>query len=267
MLSRLLKKNTESIPAFTKKPFFRSEQKAFYARLRRALPKCYVFPDVELRALMTPVSTDPKQRRAEKEYLSGRKVDYAVFDARLSLLCVIELKTGGTVDNTPGSNAELLRSASIRHFCWDKQKLPTSDQMSRLFAPFVMQVSPRAAADGAEGEGEFGPGAVNSTFVTVEEVIMPRITALTVEAVEALAPMGHTKKAYPHVWERICLFCNDPEHLADYIATLSMQNRTVQRAGFPAHVMVEINEIEAVNAQFLNAAPEKASWNEVFANR
>ncbi len=264
MLSRLLKKNTESIPTFTKKPFFRSEQRAFYARLRRALPKCYVFPDVELRALMTPVSTDPKQRRVEKEYLSGRKVDYAVFDARLSLLCVIELKTGGVVDNTPGSNAELLRSASIRHFCWDKQKLPTSDQMARMFSSFVIQVAPRSAGD---GDGDTGPAGLNSTFVTLEEVVMPRITALTVEAVEALAPMGHTKSAYPHVWERICLFCNDPEHLADYIATLSMQNRSVKRAGFPAHVMAEINEIEVVNAQFINAAPEKGSWNDVFAHR
>ncbi len=267
MLSRLLKKNPEAIPAFTKKPFFRSEQKAFYARLRRALPKCYVFPDVELRALMTPVSTDPGQRREEKEYLSGRKVDYAVFDARLSLLCVIELKTGGLIDNTPGSNAQLLRSASIRHFCWDKQNLPTSEQMMRMFAPFVLQVPLHRNVDSAEGEGDPGPGVLNSTFVTVEEMIMPRITALTVEVVEALAPMGHTKKDYPHVWERICLFCNEPKHLADYIATLSTQNRTVKRAGFPAHVMAEINEIQEVNAQFIDATPEIASWNDVFAKR
>ncbi len=264
MLSRLLKKQTESIPAFTKKPFFRSEEKAFYARLRRALPKCYVFPDVELRALMTPVSTDPKQRRAEKEYLSGRKVDYAVFDARLSLLCVIELKTGGMIDSTPGSNAELLGGASIRHFCWDKLKLPTTEQMVKMFSPFVMPAAPRSG-EGSEGDSD--NGHLNSTFVSVEEVVMPRITSLTVEAVEALAPMSYTKNAYPHVWERICLFCNDPAHLADYIATLSMQNRSVKRLGFPASVMVEINEIEAVNAQFLNKVPEKVSWNDVFADR
>ena len=96
---------------------------------------------------------------------------------------------------------------------------------------------------------------------------MPRITALTEEAVEALAPMGHTKKDYPHVWERICLFCNDPERLADYIATLAIQNRSLKRIGFPAPVMVEINEIQEVNAQFVNATPDKASWNDVFANR
>ncbi|MES2899715.1 MAG: DUF2726 domain-containing protein [Pseudomonadota bacterium] len=264
MLSRLLKKNTESVPAFTKKPFFRSEEKAFYARLRRTLPKCYVFPDVELRALMTPVSTDPRQRRAEKEYLSGRKVDYAVFDARLSLLCVIELKTGGLIDSTPGSNAELLRSASIRHFCWDKLKLPTSEQMMNMFAPFVMPVAPRSSGS---AESDADSPHPNSTFVSVEEVVMPRITSLTVEAVEALAPMNYTKNGYPHVWERICLFCNDPSHLADYIATLSMQNRSVKRVGFPAAVMAEINEIERVNAQFINKAPEKVSWNDVFADR
>lgn len=267
MLSRLLKKPTETIPAFTKKPFFRSEQKAFYGRLRRALPKCYVFPDVELRALMTPISTDPKQRRAEKEYLSGRKVDYAVFDARLSLLCVIELKTGGVVDNSPGSNAQLLRTASIRHFCWDKQKLPTSEQMLRMFSSFVMPVAPRVT-DNGDGDAEAEDNAApNSTFDPIDEIVMPRISSLSVEAVEALCPMGHTKKAYPHVWERIVLFCNDPGHLADYITSLSLQTRSAKRAGFPAEVMVEINEIEAVNAQFIHKLPEKASWNDVFANR
>jgi hypothetical protein len=262
MLSRLLKKNSSSdvVPAFTKKPFFRSEQRAFYGRLRRALPKCYVFPDVELRALMTPISTDTKQRRSEKEYLIGRKVDYAVFDARLSLICVIELKTGSTVDNSPGSNAQLLKGASIKHFCWDKQKLPTSEQMMRLFGSVVLPSEKKESETGVAGpNSEFGGPA--------SEVMIARAPALTLEALDTLAPHGHTKSAYPHVWERIRMFCTEPNHLEDYLTSLSIQTRASKRAGFPREVLDEINAIEVANAQFVSKVVEKPSWNDMFADR
>lgn len=262
MLRRLLKKNppADAVPAFTKKPFFRSEQKAFYARLRRALPKCYVFPDVELRALMTPISTDTKQRRSEKEYLQGRKVDYAVFNAGLTLLCVIELKTGGLVDNSPGSNAQLFKTAGIKHFCWDKQKLPTSEQMMRLFGSFVLPV--------VKAEGDAAPVAANTEFEgPVSEVMFARVKSLTPAALDSLAPLGHTKAAYPHVWERIRMFCTEPNHLEDYLTSLSIQSRASKRAGFPHEVLTEINDIEVANAAFITRLPEKPSWNDVFSNR
>jgi hypothetical protein len=266
MLSRLLKKNntnTEAVPAFTKKPFFRSEQKAFYARLRRALPKCYVFPDVELRALMTPISTDSKQRRSEKEYLVGRKVDYAVFNAGLTLLCVIELKTGGVVDNSPGSNAQLLKGAGIKHFCWDKQKLPTSEQMMRLFGSFVLPV---VKADG-EAAPSAGAEADTEDDDPLSEVMVAQVRSLTVEALDQLAPLGHTKAAYPHVWERIRMFCTEPNHLEDYLTSLSIQSRASKRAGFPHEVLTEINDIEMANAPYITKLPEKPSWNDAFTAR
>ena len=263
MLSRLLlKKNppTDTVPAFTKKPFFRSEQRAFYSRLRRALPKCYVFPDVELRALMTPVSTDSKQRRSEKEYLLGRKVDYAVFDARLSLICVIELKTGGGVDNSPGSNAQLLKGASIKHFCWDKQKLPTSEQMMRLFGSVVMPPAKKDEETSAAGPNSDLGGPPS-------EVMISRPSALTADALDKLAPHGHTRSAYPHVWERICMFCSEPSHLEDYLVSLSIQTRASKRAGFPLEVLEEINAVETANAEFVSKRVEKPNWNHMFADR
>ena len=261
MLRRLLKKSlpADAVPAFTKKPFFRSEQKAFYARLRRALPKCYVFPDVELRALMTPISTDSTLRRSEKEYLVGRKVDYAVFNAGLSLLCVIELKTGAVVDTTPGSNAQLFKSAGIKHFCWDKQKLPTSEQMLRLFCSFVLPV--------LKAEGDASPAANTEFGGPVSEVMFGKAKSLTVESLDQLAPLGHTKAAYPHVWERIRMFCAEPNHLEDYLTSLSIQSRASKRAGFPHEVLNEINDIEVANAAFITRLPEKPSWNDVFTHR
>ena len=120
MLSRLLKKNTEAMPAFAAKKFFNSERRSFYGQLRRALPKCYIFPDVELSALMAPASVDPKLRRAHEDMLAGRKVDYALFDARLNLLCVIEITPAGYTGNGPSSNIDFLNSAGIQRFCWEQ---------------------------------------------------------------------------------------------------------------------------------------------------
>lgn len=260
MLSRLLNRKSpaaDAVPAFTKKPFFRSEQRAFYGRLRRALPKCYVFPDVELRALMTPISTDSGQRRSEKEYLLGRKVDYAVFNANVQLLCVIELRTGGIVDGTPGSNAQLLKSAGILHFCWDKQKLPTSEQMLRLFGSFML---PAQVKNGNEGGAANGDGD-GDDFAT--DVVIPRATSLTREALDLIAPRGHLKAAYPHVFERIASVCTEPNHLDDYLSSLSIQSRASTRAGFPPEVLSEINEIELANEVFVTRLPAKAGWEDV----
>lgn len=258
MLSRLLKKTPvkDTVPVFTKKPFFRSEQKAFYARLRRALPKCYIFPDVELRTLMTPVSTDSRQRRMEKEYLVGRKVDYAVFDARLTLVCVIELKTGGVMDSSPGSNAQLFKKASIRHFCWDKQKLPSSEQMLRMFGFGTPEAAGKDEAVVVANSVMSGPPS---------EVMVPRATSLNFKALESLAPQGHTKASYPHVWERICMSCTEPSHLEDYLFSLTIQTRASTRAGFPPEVLSELNNIEEANARFVPRVPAKPGWNEAVA--
>src|SRR4051812_22019105 len=115
MLSRLLKKNNDSPLVYArKKHFFDTERKSFYGQLRRAIPKCYIFPDIDLAALILPTSADPRIRRVQEEHLKGRRVDYALFDARLDLLCVIELPPPGVDDNGPSSNRESLASAGIR---------------------------------------------------------------------------------------------------------------------------------------------------------
>ncbi|MDQ1830007.1 hypothetical protein [Massilia scottii] len=271
MLNRLLKKPPEPAPSFTKRRFFGTEQKAFYGRLRRALPKCYIFPDIPLSKLIIPSNPDPKIKSSHQQHLSGRRVDYAVFDARLHLLFVIEL----TVPPAPGANpdiipiAALMASAGIRRFSWPKDNLPSTDQTLRALADY-------SAENMAKEEGGNGPSSQlgehehTDAVPVVDTIIQPRgATTLTLEALAGMAPQGALKSLYPHVWERICLFCTEPRHLHQYLHSLSMQDRGVKRAGFSEEALNEIARIQVANVGYLQTqtAPERASWNDVFTDR
>ena len=277
MLSRLLKKHKDTFPAYEKKPFFADEQKSFYARLRRALPRCYIFPNVELCALMAPSSTDPKQQKAENDQLNGRKVDFAVFDARLNLLCVIELTMPSHLEPIAVSNGDYLKSAGIKSISWSRNQLPSADQILRILAPFSSLEPPKLdAADAPVVPVSKGFGSEADRGMGAKPVIHPPrppepiggdAFTLSVAAIEELAPHRFLEVAYPHVWERICLFCNEPKHLAQYLTSLSIQDRAGKRAGFPPEVIIEITDIQSANARFVEIAVTRASWNTTFVNR
>ncbi len=242
MLSRLLKKTNEAIPAFATKKFFDSERRSFYAQLRRALPKSYIFPDVELGALMAPASVDPKLRRAHEEMLAGRKVDYALFDARMNLLCVVEIAPPGVIASAHAANAELLASAGIQRFCWEKLALPSTSQIMRAMAGFL----PPERLD------ILGPPTVAPAPAPVAapaSTRAPRPRSLTLAALAALAPEGHTKTLSPHVWERICVMATEAPQLAQYLQTLG--------AGLLPEVLAEIADIQAANDIFLQALAKR----------
>ena len=83
----------------------------------------------------------------------------------------------------------------------------------------------------------------------------PHRTTLSLAALERLAPSGHLKSAYPHIWERIRLFCHDPAHLDKYLVSLSIQERDGMRAGLSAEAIVEVADIHAANQPFLVLPP------------
>jgi hypothetical protein len=272
MFSRLLKKNKPGIPAYEEKRFFRHEDEIFYGRLRRALPNCYIFPKVELSALMEPISMSEKQRVAELEQLQGRKVDYAIFDASLGLLCVIELNTQAEAEDSQLSNTEYLKSAGIKSIRWNQNPLPSSDQILRTLAPFSSLASPKpdiAASTIIKTSYVEPPKTLDTVQVMYQSDPEPgNIMGLSVAALEKLTPNGQLKTRYPHVWQRICLFSTEPKHLKKYLASLFLQDRGVERAGFPAEVIKEITDIQGENERFLQiSAPRGTTWDTTFVNR
>ena len=144
MFSRFLKKNKGPIANFEEKRIFLNDEEIFFGRLRRALPNCYIFPKIELSTLMEPANSDFKQRQEAMDQLKDRHIDYAICDASLNLLCVIELTTAnsanGDEDEIP--NIEYLKIAAIKCIRWNKHPLPSAEQILRTLAPFSSLESP-----------------------------------------------------------------------------------------------------------------------------
>jgi len=59
------------------------------------------------------------------------------------------------------------------------------------------------------------------------------------------------KSKFPHIWQRIILFCSDPPHLDKYLQSLAIKDRGMERVGFPLEVLEELAEIQAENSRFI----------------
>ncbi len=271
MFSRFLKKDKTIIPSYEEKRFFGEEEEKFYGRLRRALPKCYIFPKVELSSLIGSFNRDQKQREEELEQLNGLGVDFAIFDGSLNLLCVIVLTNPDNVQVNDVTTAEFLKNAGIKSIRWSRKPLPSSDQILRTLAPFSSLESPKP--DIAAHTAIRNSYVESSRNLDTAQIIYKadpepsNILGLSIATLEKLAPHGHLKKRYPHVWQRISLFSNEPKHLKKYLASLFLQDRKVERAGFPQEVIKEITDIQAENERFLHLSEPRTTWDNSFVNR
>ena len=271
MFFRFSKKDKGPIPNFEEKRIFLNDEEIFFGRLRRALPNCYIFPKIELASLMEPANPDHKQRQEALEQLKGRSVDYAICDASLNLLCVIELTTSDNVNEDEVPNIEFLKNAAIKCIRWNKHPLPSAEQILRTLAPFSSLESPKPdiAAHTVIRNSYVESSTKLDTVQAIlkAEPIPSNIIGLSIETLGKLAPNGHIKTLYPHVWQRICLFCTEPKHLKKYLESLFLQDRGIERAGFPQEVIKEITDIQSENDRFLRLSAPNTTWEHGFHNR
>ena len=271
MFSRFLKKKKGPIPNFEEKRIFLEEEEVFFGRLRRALPNCYIFPKIELSTLMEPASPNLQQKQEALDHLQGRTVDYAICDASLNLLCVIELTTANSIGEDETPNIEFLKNAAIKCIRWNKHPLPSAEQILRTLAPFSSLESPKpdiAAHTVIRNSYVESSKNLDTAQAIFKADPMPsNIMGLSIATLEKLAPQGHIKTAYPHVWQRICLFSTEPKHLKKYLESLFLQDRGIERAGFPQAVIKEITDIQSENERFLNLSAPNTTWEHGFHNR
>lgn len=260
MLSRLLNKPVQVGPAYAKKPYIGGEQLAFYQRLRQALPNCTFFPDIALSALVKPLAGDVRLLRQQQQKLDGRRLAYGVFNDVLELQCVIELTDSGPKYEERALTLAFLQTAGIPCFSWEHDNLPTSEQILRVMAAFT-DIAP----------ARFEPAANSIMRPAADSLPVqrgPATFSLTVDELQRLTPNGHIKAMYPHIWERICLFCKEPRHLDQYLSSLSLQDRSDKRTGFPQRVIAELADLQCANARFIaTPARVRSGWNDAFINR
>jgi hypothetical protein len=271
MFSLPFKKSKNSDAVYEEKKIFDSEGEVFFGRLRRALPNCYIFPKVELNSLLDSVNRDPKEKKAEQDDLQGKQVDFAIFDASLGLLCVVEL-CRKDAEGRYRSYKKYFESAGIKTVRWDRDMLPNFEQILRTLAPFSSLASPKpdvATSTIMRTELEQGRPANVDTVQAIYKAhpVPSNIQALSIIEIEHLTPDGFLKNKFPHIWQRVCLFCNEPAHLKRYLASLSVQDRGEKRAGFPREALIEISAIAGANERYIQRAEPRTAWHTDYVNR
>jgi hypothetical protein len=245
-----------AFPRYEEMPVLDKDDAVLFGRLCRALPNCYIFPQVTLSRLMEPSEGDRKRNPEPFDRLTRLKVDYAVLDADLELVCVIvtDPQNGATADSEMIKRC--LKSATIKAMRWSPDNKPSVEQIARAILPLTNNKS------SLETGSTMNPDTVQRIYKA--EPVPSNIKGLTTEQLDKLTPNKVLSKNYPHIWQRICLFAPEPKHLQKYLLSLSIQDRGEKRAGFPLEALKEIADIQAENDRFLTQPV--VGWQKSFVN-
>jgi hypothetical protein len=248
-------------PRYEEKPMLSKSESVLFGRLNRALPNCFIFPQVALSNLMEPSEGDRKRNPEPFDRLTRLHVDYAVFDGDLELVCVVIMEPDAASSADAEKNALLdrcLKSASIKTMRWSSGNKPSVEQISRAVLPLTNSSKPTL-----ETGSTINPDTVQRIYKA--EPVPSNIKGLTTEQLDKLTPNKVLSTNYPHIWQRICLFAPEPKHLQKYLLSLSIQDRGEKRAGFPLEALKEIAEIQTENDRFL--LNPVTGWQPAFINR
>lgn len=250
-----------------KKPFPRYEEKALltkgelvlFGRMCRALPNCHIFPHIPLSIIVEPAESDIKRNPEHFEKIKSLKVDYAICDEDMDLVCVILLESETNDAQQSRYIEKCLKSAGIKLLRWSASTKPSVEQIGRAILPMTGSTA-KPTLDTAS---TINPDTVQMIYNS--EPVPSNIKGLTQAQLEKLAPTKFLGKNYPHIWQRICLFAPEPKHLQKYLLSLSIQDRGEKRAGFPIEALKEIADIQTENDRFL--LQPVTGWQPAFINR
>lgn len=244
-------KRFNAIPILTKK------EEEFFIRLCKVLPTCYVFPKVAISALLEPKGIDGIFNKADLDIISHKTVDYAIYDADLKPLCVVNLAHGTYSSDAEGVSDNYFKGAGIKIIRSGSKRGLTAEQISKTILPLLRSVTPRVDA-------ETYLGAVTVPMIYQADLAPSNIRGLSTTSLDQLTPHKALQNSYPHIWQRICMFAPDPRHLQRYLDTLTIQDHAEKRAGFPIEAWKEIADIKSENGRFLQNSG--TGWHTGFVN-
>jgi hypothetical protein len=104
----------------------------FFWKLSRALPDTFIFPQVAISALIEPTAQEgTKAFMSAFGRISQKRVDYALFDAKLKLICIVELDDKSHQADKDKARDYLLKSAGIRTIRWHSKKKPDAGEIQK----------------------------------------------------------------------------------------------------------------------------------------
>jgi len=103
-----------------------SNEMEFFQRLLRANPDGYVFPQVAFSALLEPSS---RNKWAAFKYISQKRVDYAIYNNKLELLCIVELDDRTHNPKKDAQRDAAFASAGIVTLRWQSSNKPNEHEI------------------------------------------------------------------------------------------------------------------------------------------
>jgi len=107
-----------------------SNEMEFFQRLLRANPDGYIFPQVAFSALLEP---SPRNKWAAFKYISQKRVDYAIYNNKLQLLCIVELDDRTHNRKKDAQRDAAFDSAGIVTVRWQSSNKPTENEIRTQF--------------------------------------------------------------------------------------------------------------------------------------
>jgi len=109
----------------------------FFWRLTRALPDTFIFPQVAMSALIEPtVANNSKTYLTSFNKIAQKRVDYAIFDTGMKLLCIVELDDKTHNASKDKARDKLFSVANIRTIRWNSKNKPDQTEIqTQVFPP------------------------------------------------------------------------------------------------------------------------------------
>jgi hypothetical protein len=115
---------------YKEKSLLTENELEFFWRLTRALPELFIFPQVAMSALIEPTaSRGSKSHMSSFGKISQKRVDYALYDSEMKIVCVIELDDKTHNADKDAARDQLLKSANIRTLRWDARNKPQASEI------------------------------------------------------------------------------------------------------------------------------------------
>jgi very-short-patch-repair endonuclease len=119
-----------------RKPMMSANEKEFFQRLQRALPKHHVFPQVSFAALLTDDGKLTRQKRWAVRSRFNRKIaDFVVCDREsFDVMALVELDDRTHSRAADSRRDELTKAAGYHTFRFQSKQKPTEGEIAALFS-------------------------------------------------------------------------------------------------------------------------------------
>lgn len=171
MFTHLFRKGEEPAIRCKQRPLFNESDLLFFSYLQKILPTRLIFPQLHLSAiLISKPAANQKNQAYIENTLDNLVIDFGIFNSKLELLCAIELeqKDESSTQSPAQSISQCLHEANVSHIKWNKNQLPSFEQMERLLAPFIEDYPRKLAEQNLAKERQLKEAALRKEVEEIE---------------------------------------------------------------------------------------------------